>query len=157
MGINNLSATKARSGAGGHFFVSDNPPDSKQAPREQPTCNGPVHTTCQIMRNVLASPAEVKIGALFLKEQEALPIQVTLSELGHTQPATTMQTENSTAAGFTNDTIKQKRSKAMDMHFYWINLSFIDNPAEQISVTTIPNTTRPVITDACNPCIYSIA
>jgi hypothetical protein len=115
-----LSATKARSRASGHFFLSDNPPDPKQAPREQPTRNGPVHTTCQIMRNVLASAAEAKIGALFLNGQEALPIRVTLTELGYTQPATPMQTDNSTAAGFANDTIKQKRSKAIDMRFYWI-------------------------------------
>ena len=31
-----------------------------------------------------------------------------------------MQVDNSTANGFTNNTIKQKRSKAIDMHFYWI-------------------------------------
>jgi hypothetical protein len=30
-----------------------------------------------------------------------------------------MQTNNSTAAGFANDTIKQKCSKAIDMRFYW--------------------------------------
>jgi hypothetical protein len=115
-----LSASKAVSRAGGHFFLSDTPSDPKQAPRTQPTQNGPVHTTCQIMRNVLASTAEADIGALFLNGQEALPICVTLDELGHTQPATPMQTGNSTAAGFANDTIKQKRSKAIDMRFYWI-------------------------------------
>jgi hypothetical protein len=115
-----LSASKVRSRAGGHFFLSDTPSDPKQAPRTQPSQNGPVHTTCQIMRNVLASAAEAKIGALFVNGQEALPIRVTLDELGHTQPATPMQTGNSTAAGFANDTIKQKRSKAIDMRFYWI-------------------------------------
>jgi hypothetical protein len=72
------------------------------------------------MHNVLASAAKAKIGALFLNGQEALPIRVTLTELGHMQPATPMQTDNSTAASFANDTIKQKRSKAIDMRFYWI-------------------------------------
>jgi hypothetical protein len=79
-----LSASKVRSRAGGHFFLSDTPSDPKQAPRTQPTQNGPVHTTCQIMRNVLASAAEAKIGALFLNGQEAQPIRFTLDELGHT-------------------------------------------------------------------------
>jgi hypothetical protein len=115
-----LSASKARSGAGGHFFLSDIPSDPKQARRTQPTPNGPVHTTCQIMRNVLASAAEAEIGALFLNGQEALPIRITLNKIGHTQPATPVQTDNSTAAGFAKDTIKQKGSKAIDMRFYWI-------------------------------------
>jgi hypothetical protein len=115
-----LLASKAPSRAGGHFFLSNTLSNPKQAPRTQPTQNGPVHTTCQIMRNVLASTAEAKIGALFLNGQKALPICVTLNELGHTQPATPMQTDNSTAARFANNRIKQKRSKAIDMRFYWI-------------------------------------
>jgi hypothetical protein len=40
--------------------------------------------------------------------------------LGHPQPPTPIQTDNSTAAGIATDSVKQKRSKAMDMQFYWI-------------------------------------
>jgi hypothetical protein len=31
-----------------------------------------------------------------------------------------METYNTTATGYSNGTIKQKRTKAMDMRFYWI-------------------------------------
>jgi hypothetical protein len=31
-----------------------------------------------------------------------------------------MEIDNTTATGYSNGTIKQKRIKAMDMHFYWI-------------------------------------
>ena len=31
-----------------------------------------------------------------------------------------MKTDNTTAEGLANDTVKQKRSKAIDMQFYWI-------------------------------------
>ena len=31
-----------------------------------------------------------------------------------------METDNTTAHGIANDTVKQKRSKAMDMRYYWI-------------------------------------
>jgi hypothetical protein len=31
-----------------------------------------------------------------------------------------METDNTTATGYSNGTIKQKRTKAMDMPFYWI-------------------------------------
>jgi hypothetical protein len=48
--------------------------------------------------------------------QDAIPLRNTIIELGHPQPPTPIQTDNSTAAGFANNTIKQ----AMDMRFYWI-------------------------------------
>ena len=41
-------------------------------------------------------------------------------DLGHPQPATPMQTDNACAEGILNDTVKQKRSKAIDMRFYWL-------------------------------------
>jgi hypothetical protein len=31
-----------------------------------------------------------------------------------------MEMDNTTATGYSNGTIKQKRTKAMDIHFYWI-------------------------------------
>ena len=40
--------------------------------------------------------------------------------MGHPQPATPMKTDNSTATGIINKTIKQKKSKAIDMRFYWL-------------------------------------
>jgi hypothetical protein len=36
-----------------------------------------------------------------------------LEELGHLQPTTPLKTDNTTANGIANDTVKQKRSKAM--------------------------------------------
>jgi hypothetical protein len=40
--------------------------------------------------------------------------------MGHPQPPTPIETDNNTAAGIANDSIKQKRSKAMDMRFCWM-------------------------------------
>ena len=41
--------------------------------------------------------------------------------MGHPQnEPTTIQTDNSTAMGIANNTIKQRRSKAMDMIFCWV-------------------------------------
>ena len=40
--------------------------------------------------------------------------------MGHPQPPTPMNTDNQTATGILNGTIKQKRSKAIDMRFYWL-------------------------------------
>ena len=85
-----------------------------------PRLNGPIHSVSQIMSNVMGSAAKAEIGAAYINGQEAVPIRTLLRKLGHPQSATPIQVDNSTADGFANDTIKQKRSKAIDMHFYWI-------------------------------------
>ena len=115
-----LSEPKARSRAGGHFYLSNKPTDPKKPPIQPPPHNGAIHTTCHILRNVMASAAEAEVAALFVDSQEAVPIRTMLEEMGHPQPPTPIQADNSTATGFANNTIKQKRSKAMDMRFYWI-------------------------------------
>jgi hypothetical protein len=157
-----LSAPQARSRVGCHFFLSQQTTDCSKAPAQQPRLNSPIHMTCHILCNVMASAAEAKVGALFLNSQDALPLRVTLKELGHPQPPTPMQTDNCTAAGFANDTIKQKRSKAIDMRFYWIKDQVHQKQcliywrlALKTLATIIQNIIRPVTTDACFPHPYS--
>jgi hypothetical protein len=41
-------------------------------------------------------------------------------ELGHKQLTTPLRMDNSTAYGILNETIKQKRSKSMDIKYYWL-------------------------------------
>jgi hypothetical protein len=113
-----LSEPKARSRAGSHFFLSSQPRVPFNSPVNPRPCNGPVHTTCHILCNIMASATESETGALFVNGQETIPLCYTLEELGHPQPPMPLQTNNSTAAGFCNDAIKQKRSKAMDVRFY---------------------------------------
>ena len=72
------------------------------------------------MKQVLASASEAETSGLFYNGQEAPTIRTTLLEMGYPQPPTPLQTENMTAAGIVNRTVKQRRSKAIDMRFYWI-------------------------------------
>jgi len=65
----------------------------------------------------MSSAPEAEIAAAFLTAKDAVPIRNALEEMGHPQPPTPIQTDNSTANGFLNETMKQKRSKAMDMRF----------------------------------------
>ena len=115
-----LSAPRARSRAGGHYFLSNLSPDPTQPPKTRPRLNGPINTISKIMSNVMGSAAETEIGATYINGQEAVPICTLLRELGQPHLATPMQVDNSTEIGFANDTIKQKRSKSINMRFYWI-------------------------------------
>jgi len=117
-----LTAPKARSRAGGYHFLSSKPPNGRAPTNDDPPPpdNGAVLVLCKIMREVLSSAAEAESGGLFLNGKEAVPIRITLEELGHEQPPTPLQTDNNTASGIANDDVKQKRSKAMDMRFYWV-------------------------------------
>ena len=72
------------------------------------------------MKAVLSSATEAKTGVLFYNAKDAAPIRIALQEMGHAQTATLLQTDNACAAGIVNDTVKQRRSKAMDMRFYWV-------------------------------------
>jgi hypothetical protein len=111
-----LSQPKARSRAAGYFYLSDKTIDIATKPR----FNGNVHIHCQIMKEVLSSAAESELGALFYNGKDGCPIRVCLEELGHPQPPTILVTDNSTAIGIAKDACKQKRSKAMDMRYYWV-------------------------------------
>jgi hypothetical protein len=115
-----LSLPKARSRVGGHHYLSDRSTNDHQAPTHSPTPNGVVHVVCQKLQPVVASAAESEVGGLFVNGQEATVLRTTLEDMGHSQPPTPIKTDNSTASGIANDTIKQRRSRAMEMRFYWI-------------------------------------
>ena len=112
-----LSAPKTRSRASGFFFLSDNP--SKITPAEA-TINGVIHINSKIIKNVMDSAAEADIGASYMNGQDCVALRQCLIELGHPQPPTPIQVNNTTAHSFANGSMKQKRSKSIDMNFYWI-------------------------------------
>ena len=107
-----LNETKARSRAGGHFFLSSNV--------AYPPNNGAILNIAQIIDAVMSSAVEAELGALFINAREAVHIRRILTEMGHPQPKTPIQTDNSTAEGVINNTIQPKRTKSMDMRFEWL-------------------------------------
>jgi hypothetical protein len=72
------------------------------------------------MKPVLSSTTEAETGALFYNAKDAAPIRIALAKMGHPQDATPLQTDNACTSGIINNTVKQRRSKAMDMQFYWV-------------------------------------
>ncbi len=107
-----LSKPKARSRVGGQHFLSRDEPF--------PPNNGAVLNISSILRAVMSSAAEAKLGAFFINAKAAIPIRQTLQELGHKQPPTPVQLDNSTALGVVNKKIQPKATKAMDMRYHWL-------------------------------------
>ena len=107
-----LNEPHVRSRAGGHFFLSN---DEKYPPN-----NGAILNISQVIKAVMSSAAEAELGALYINAKEAVYIRTILEELGHPQPPTPIQTDNSTAEGIINSKVQPKRTKAMDMRFHWL-------------------------------------
>jgi hypothetical protein len=73
-----LSKPKARSRAGGHFFLSSD--------TENPINNGAVLTIAQLIKAVMSSTAEAELSALYINAHKAVPQCQTLAEMGHISP-----------------------------------------------------------------------
>ena len=100
----------ARIRAGGHFFLSND--------ATMPAKNGAVLNIAQIIKTVITSAEEAEIGAMFINALDAVPQRMTLVEMGHPQPRTPMQTDNSAAHSVVTNNVQPQRTKAMDMQFH---------------------------------------
>eukprot|EP00804_Cyclotella_cryptica_P011209 CCRYP_007737-RB/>CCRYP_007737-RB protein AED:0.21 eAED:0.17 QI:0/-1/0/1/-1/1/1/0/1078 len=107
-----LNESAAHSRAGGHHFLSENV--------EHPPNNGAILNVAEIIKAVMSSAAESELGALFINAKKAVVERTILEEMGHRQPPTPIQTDNSTAEAIINARVQPKRTKAMDMRFHWL-------------------------------------
>jgi hypothetical protein len=86
-----LNKKKGCSRAGRHFFLSNN--------NDSPHNNGAILTNATTIKAVMSSAAEAELGALYLNAKEAIYLRQILHKMGHLQPRTPIQTENTTAEG----------------------------------------------------------
>ncbi len=106
-----LSKSKACSRAGGHFFMS--------IKTSKPPNNGAILTIAQIIKAVMSLAPEAEVGALYINCRDTIPASHTLEFMGHPQPLTPMQTNNTTALGVVNNNVI-KKLKAMDIKYHWL-------------------------------------
>jgi hypothetical protein len=92
-----LSEPKARSRAGGHFFLSS---DTTIPPN-----NGAVLNIAHIIKNVMSSATKAELAGLYIMARETVYIRIILEELGHRQPPTPLQTDNAMADAVINGKI----------------------------------------------------
>jgi hypothetical protein len=107
-----LNEENARSRQGGHHFMSEDV--------LYPANNSAVHNEASIIKAVMSSAAEAELAALYTNARKGVEIRNILEAMGHPQPPTPVQTDNSTADGIINSRIQPKRTKAMDMRFHWL-------------------------------------
>jgi hypothetical protein len=108
-----LSEPEARSRTGGQFYLGNKDDRQQQI-------NGPILCLSSIIKHVMSSATEAEVDSIFSNAKEVSPLRVMLEEMGHRQPPTPIQTDNSTAYGILNNKLNQKRLKEMDMRFYWV-------------------------------------
>jgi hypothetical protein len=107
-----LSRSKGRSVAGGIGYFGD---------AEDPTTeNGMVYAMSSIIDVVVASAGEAEYGSAFKNAQQSVSLRHIAIAMGHKQPATPILCDNEFAIGLASDSIKQKRSKSIDMRFHWL-------------------------------------
>ena len=125
---------KGRSRAARHFYLfSVMPADNTDTPVKlsttlklvpksdyTPPWNGTVHAMYSTIDNVMSSATEAEIWTVFKSCQACVSIRMTLIKVGHPQPPTPIEVDNQCDKGIFTDTIKQKRSKCMDMLFFWV-------------------------------------
>jgi hypothetical protein len=104
-----LCRPKARSVLGGFHFLG--------FPER---INGPIFCTSKIISCVVASVAEAELGAAFQNAQKAAEFRNTLGELGYPQLLSVFMIVNTVAERPAADTINAKRSKSMDVRFFWL-------------------------------------
>jgi hypothetical protein len=111
-----LSETGARSRACRHFFMGWMPKNG-----EPVKINGAFYVNATILKFVMASAAEAKLGALFHNCQDGKIFRQMLANMGHLQPKTPVHCNNATAVGIANNTIKQQQSRSMEVRIFgWV-------------------------------------
>ena len=68
----------------------------------------------------MASDTKSELVGLFENFQKATYMKAYLADMGQLQPPTLVATNNTAANSIVNGTEKQKRSRAIDMRFYWV-------------------------------------
>ena len=132
------------------FFLSDHPGNTSP---KKAKLNGAIHINSKIVKNVMGSAAEAEIGAGYVNSQDCVLIRITQEEMGHNQPPTPIQVDNNTSASFANGTMKQKRSKSIDMIFtgcktgqHRASLNYIEGREKAIMGITTANIILQLIT-----------
>ena len=109
------SASKSRSRVGGYHFLGNKYSPTKDLVFQRNFINAPTHVEASILRNIMGAASESEIAAAYANAKDGVESRVTLMEMGHEQPSTPLEIDNTTAFGILTKQLLPRRSKAMDM------------------------------------------
>jgi hypothetical protein len=93
-------------------YLSENEVKSRKGSNDKTDkkiTNGAILISSKVLKHVRSSAAQAEIGEVFINEKEGAVLRTTLEELGHKQPPTPMETDNTTATGYSNAFLLDKR------------------------------------------------
>ena len=106
--------TRGRSRAAGYHFLGNYDPTSGDQP------NGFIEYVTSIINVVVASATEAELAAIFINAQLAISLRHALDFLGHPQGPSLIVSDNLVGVNILNGTAKSKRSRSMDLRFFWV-------------------------------------
>lgn len=115
-----LSASKARSRVGGYHFLGNKPDFTKSLSDQRTFINHPFYVEASILKSVVSAASEAEVAGAYVNARTCIPHRITLMEMGHPQQQTPIEIDNTTAVGILTHTLVPKRSKAIDMRFFWL-------------------------------------
>ena len=107
-----MSEPESKSRAAGIFFLGKQNNESFN--------NGSIMALSKIIKHVMSSASEAETAAILYNCKEALPLRVSLEEMGHEQPKTPVTTDNTTAHELIKKTMIPKRAKSYDMRINFL-------------------------------------
>jgi len=113
-----LSVSGERSRVGGYHFLGNNPDFTKPLAFQRMFINAPIHIESSILRNIMGAASEAEIAGAYVNARKAIEEQIMLIEMGHIQPKTPLELDNTTAFGILTKQLIPKQLKAIDMRFF---------------------------------------
>ena len=106
-----MSRPNSKSVAGGFHYLGTTDPFF---------INAPIHTQSTTIPVNTAAVSETEYAGCFANGQIAVDERSVLGNLGYPQPPTVILCDNECAVGLASDTVRPKKSKAIDSRFDWI-------------------------------------
>ena len=125
-----LNKSNSQIQAGAHIFLSED--------FTFPSNNVPLLIIYLIIKIFMSPEEELELASLFITSKEMVTHPQTLTGLDWPQPRSTLQMDNLTTSGVTDNTIVAKRTKDVGIRFHWLRCQESQNKFFTIGLTEVP-------------------
>ena len=89
-------------------------------------------TLSKIIKHVMSSASEAETAEILYNCKAALPLMISLEDMGHEQQKIPVITDNTTSYGLIKKTVKPKHAKSYDMRFNFLKCREAQNQFDLI-------------------------